>query len=31
LVKLTERRVGYVTHEDDIQIVAEPFSDAKTG
>jgi hypothetical protein len=28
---LTEARVGYVTYEDELQIVAEPFSDTKTG
>lgn len=28
---LTETRVGYVTYEDELQIVAEPFSDTKTG
>jgi len=28
---LTETRIGYVTYEDDLQIVAEPFSDTKTG
>ena len=28
---LTEARVGYVTYEDELQVVAEPFSDTKTG
>jgi hypothetical protein len=28
---LTETRVGYVTYEDELQNVAEPFSDTKTG
>jgi hypothetical protein len=28
---LTETRVGYVIYEDELQIVAEPFSDTKTG
>jgi hypothetical protein len=27
---LTETRVGYVTYEDELQIVAEPFSDTQT-
>jgi hypothetical protein len=31
VVMLTEARVGYVTYEDDVQVVAEPFSDTKTG
>lgn len=28
---LSEARVGYVTHEDAFQIVAEPFADTQTG
>ena len=28
---LTETRVGYVVYEDDLQIVAEPFSDTRSG
>jgi hypothetical protein len=28
---LTETRVGYVVYEDEIQVVAEPFSDTQTG
>lgn len=28
---LTETRVGYVTYEDDVQVIAEPFSDTETG
>jgi hypothetical protein len=28
---LTETRVGYVVYEDDLQVVAEPFADTKTG
>lgn len=28
---LTETRVGYVVYEDDVQVVAEPFSDTRTG
>jgi hypothetical protein len=28
---LTETRVGYVTYQDELQIVAEPFSDTHTG
>jgi hypothetical protein len=31
VVMLTEARVGYVTYEDDVQVVAEPFSDTQTG
>ena len=27
---LTETRVGYVTYEDEFQVVAEPFSDTQT-
>lgn len=27
---LKTKRVGYVVYEDDVQIVAEPFSDTKT-
>jgi hypothetical protein len=27
---VTETRVGYVTYEDDLQVVAEPFSDTNT-
>jgi hypothetical protein len=28
---LTETRVGYVLYEDEFQVVAEPFSDTRTG
>jgi len=28
---LSETRVGYVIHEDAFQVVAEPFSDTRTG
>ena len=28
---LSEERVGYIVHEDDFQIIAEPFSDTRTG
>lgn len=28
---LTETRIGYVVYEDDLQVVAEPFADTKTG
>jgi hypothetical protein len=28
---LTETRVGYVVYEDAFQVVAEPFSDTRTG
>ena len=28
---LSEERVGYVVHEDDFQIIAEPFADTCTG
>jgi hypothetical protein len=28
---LTETRVGYVVYEDELQVVAEPFSDTQTG
>jgi hypothetical protein len=31
VVMLSEARVGYVTYEDTVQVVAEPFSDAQTG
>jgi hypothetical protein len=31
VVMLSEARVGYVTYEDDVQVVAEPFSDTQTG
>jgi hypothetical protein len=31
VVILTEARVGYVTYEDEVQVVAEPFSDTQTG
>jgi len=27
---LTESRVGYVVYEDELQVVAEPFSDTQT-
>jgi hypothetical protein len=27
---LTERRIGYVVYEDELQVVAEPFSDTQT-
>ena len=25
-----EERVGYIVHEDEFQVIAEPFSDTKT-
>jgi hypothetical protein len=25
----TERRIGYVVYEDELQVVAEPFSDTQ--
>ena len=28
---LSETRVGYVIYEDDVQVVAEPFSETRTG
>jgi len=28
---VTETRVGYVVYEDELQVVAEPFSDTHTG
>jgi hypothetical protein len=28
---LTESRIGYVVYEDELQVVAEPFSDTQTG
>jgi hypothetical protein len=28
---LSETRVGYVIHEDEFQVIAEPFSDTQTG
>jgi hypothetical protein len=28
---LCEMRVGYIVYEDDLQVVAEPFSDTRTG
>jgi hypothetical protein len=28
---LTKTRVGYVVCEDELQVVAEPFSDTQTG
>jgi hypothetical protein len=31
VMMLTETRVGYIVHEDDVQVVAEPFSDTRTG
>jgi hypothetical protein len=31
VVVLSEARVGYVTYEDTVQVVAEPFSDTQTG
>jgi hypothetical protein len=31
VVMLSEPRVGYVVHEDPFQIIAEPFSDTRTG
>jgi cytochrome c peroxidase len=31
VVMLSEVRVGYVTYEDTVQVVAEPFSDTQTG
>jgi hypothetical protein len=30
VVMLSEGRVGYVTYEDEFQVVAEPFSDTQT-
>lgn len=30
VAELRETRVGYITHEDDIQVVAEPFRDTRT-
>jgi hypothetical protein len=26
-----ENRVGYIVYEDDIQVIAEPFADTRTG
>ena len=31
VVMLSEARVGYVTYEDTVQVVAEPYSDTQTG
>jgi hypothetical protein len=31
VVELRETRIGYVTYEDDVQAVAEPFRDTRTG
>jgi hypothetical protein len=31
VVVLTESRIGYVIHEDEFQVMAEPFSDTQTG
>jgi hypothetical protein len=31
VVMVSEARVGYVTYEDAVQVVAEPFSDTQTG
>lgn len=31
VVMLSEARVGYVVHDDAFQVVAEPFSDTRTG
>jgi hypothetical protein len=31
VVMLSEARIGYVTYEDAVQVVAEPFSDTQTG
>src|SRR5258706_1469944 len=31
VVMLSEARVGYVTYEDTVQVVAEPLSDTQTG
>ncbi len=31
VVMLSEERVGYVIHDDAFQVVAEPFSDTRTG
>jgi len=28
---LYERRLGYIVYEDDVQVVAEPFSETQTG
>jgi hypothetical protein len=28
---VTEDRVGYIVYEDDVQVVAEPFADTRTG
>jgi len=26
-----ENRVGYIVYEDDVQVIAEPFADTRTG
>ena len=26
-----EEKIGYVVHEDEVQVVAEPFADTRTG
>jgi hypothetical protein len=31
VAKLTETRVGYVVYDDELHVVAEPFSDTRTG
>lgn len=31
VVMLSEARIGYVIHDDEFQVVAEPFSDTQTG
>jgi hypothetical protein len=31
VMMLSEKRVGYVIHDDAFQVVAEPFSDTQTG
>ena len=30
VAEVRETRVGYVVHEDDVQVVAEPFRDTRT-
>ncbi len=31
VVVLHETRVGYIVYEDDVQVIAEPFSNTRTG
>lgn len=31
VVMLSESRIGYVVHDDEFQVIAEPFSDTQTG